>query len=177
MVRKSVYDNVGLFSEKEFGTSADLEMWLRILKKYPVGILNERLMRHRLSITQGSLEYDYLRTEKADFFKVMDYYYRKVDTTMEEDAIRTYKYQKDWDNTLCARNLLIIGEPAKAKELLSQSCAIDIFIFSMGIINGLKNLLYRIVLTVGINIGTSKYLGKLLLVLLNWKKRLNYGKL
>ncbi len=176
MVRKSVYDNVGLFSEKEFGTSADLEMWLRILKKHPVGILNQRLMKHRLSIIQGSLEYNYLRTEKADFFKVMDYYYKKVDT-IEEDALRRYKYLKDWDNTFCARNLLIIGEPAKAKELLSRSCPIDIFIFSMGIINGLKNFLYRIVLTIGINIGASKCLGKLLLILVNWKKRLNYGKL
>lgn len=43
MVRKSAYDDLGLFKE-EFGFLADVDMWLRISEKYHVAYVNEPLI-------------------------------------------------------------------------------------------------------------------------------------
>ncbi len=54
-------------------TACDLEMWLRILQSFKIGILHEKLMYYRIHSSQGSKIYD---TSYENFFIVMDYYER-----------------------------------------------------------------------------------------------------
>ena len=52
MVRKSVFDIVGLF-EQELSAAEDDNMWMRIGMKYRIGLIDEPMLLYRL--TEGSL--------------------------------------------------------------------------------------------------------------------------
>ena len=71
MVRASVYRDVGLYRDV-YGTTADLEMWLRIARKYPVGVIEDNLVRYRKFHENASLRYNRLRTGPACYFEILD---------------------------------------------------------------------------------------------------------
>lgn len=56
MVRKSVFDRVGLF-EEELAVAEDDNMWMRIGMKHRIELLDERLVQYRM--TAGSLSSDF----------------------------------------------------------------------------------------------------------------------
>ena len=72
MVRASVYRDVGLYKGDEFKIASDLEMWTRIARKYPVGILNEYLLKYRHGHGNLSQNYYHLRTEPEIHFRILD---------------------------------------------------------------------------------------------------------
>ncbi len=68
MVRTQVYQQeIKCWRGELFRSSADLDLWLRILQQHPVGYLPKRLMRYRISSDQWSAKVR-LGTERADFF-------------------------------------------------------------------------------------------------------------
>ena len=77
LVRRDVYKQLRLFDHARFGSSADLDVWLQIMNQAPVGILRERLMSYRISPDQGSVTLIRQRTDRADFFKVLDAWMEK----------------------------------------------------------------------------------------------------
>src|SRR3989338_748109 len=165
MIRKDIFDKVGLFDDQgPFGGSDDLEMWLRILEKYPVGILRQKLIHWR---TDGrGKKYNKLRTDKADYFKLMDYYLqdKQYIKTITKKELRQYAYQKDFDNTLRAMNFLIKGEIKEVKNIINSSFTFNFFRAFFENINLLRTkvLALKMILFVGINLGLGKYLGKIL---------------
>ncbi|MBA2857947.1 glycosyltransferase involved in cell wall biosynthesis [Methanococcus maripaludis] len=52
MIRKSVLDEVGFYDEK-YTRCQDYELWFRIAKSFKIGILDEFLIKYRISKTQG----------------------------------------------------------------------------------------------------------------------------
>lgn len=56
MVRKSVFDQVGMF-EEELSVAEDDNMWMRIGMKYGIALLDERLVQYRMTV--GSLSSDF----------------------------------------------------------------------------------------------------------------------
>jgi len=164
MTRTSIYDRIGLFNEKDFETSADLEMWLRILEKYEIGILDQTLMKYRISISSGTISYLNERTKIADFFLVMDHFSESPALTIkiEEKFWKRYEYYKYLDEAYLARNFLIRGEINKAKELLNKILSKIFIINSFKGLNGIKQLLITIVLFLGIKIGFGKLFGNIL---------------
>jgi len=163
MARKEIFEKVGFFEEDNFSRSRDLDMWLRILKKYPIGILDQELIKWRTG--GGGVKYQYLCTERADFFNVMDYYIKPL--KFEKKFIRQYEYQKRFDNTLRAMNYLIKGEKTKAKNLLKQPFAFSIFLSICQNINikKIKGFLLRNLLWLGISLNLNKPLAKMLIKL------------
>jgi len=163
MTRKEVFSKIGMFSE-EFGTSADLEMWLRIAEKYPVGILNESLYRCRVG---GALSrYHNLRTEKAEFLKIMDYYLedKQYADKMDKKSLKQYARQKDFDDTFRAMNFLIKGETGEAKKLINGPFPLTIvatYLENISVIK-IRGLILKIVLFLGINLGLAIPLRKIL---------------
>lgn len=122
MVRGEIYKNLALFRTDLFGTSADLDMWLRILQSHPVGILDEKMMCYRISDTQGSNLYSRLRTSEADFFKVMDFYLSNSrKKSLPKDALDRYALSKLYDKQACFLNCLITGQPFEAKTLMERN--------------------------------------------------------
>ena len=165
MAHRSLFDSVGLFDDQgPFGGSDDLEMWLRILEKYPIGILPEKLINWR---TDGrGKKSNQLRTQEADFFKVMDYYLveKKYASVANKKDLRQYAYQKDFDNTLRAMNFLLMQNANEAKTIINNSFSPDNFraFFENPKVLRAKVLGLKILLFIGINLGLKKPLEKLL---------------
>jgi hypothetical protein len=164
MTRKSIFGSLGPFRGEEFETSADLDMWLRILKNYHIGIVKENLIYRRVG--GASKSYGSLRTKEADYFTVMDYYLKKEMPFLkiEDKFLRQYEYQKDCDDTLRTMNFLIKNQVKEAKDIINKSFSINIlraFFENMTILRT-KVLFLKIILFIGINLGFGKYLGKLL---------------
>lgn len=122
MVRKSVLDTVGFFDPETFDIAADLEMWLRIARRFPIAILNERLMRYRVGEWQWTSRYRRLRTDPDWHFAVMDRYIEKDDwlKKLTADDLAEHEFHRCDDNTYRAMNCVILGETARARELLRQ---------------------------------------------------------
>ncbi|MBM3206363.1 MAG: glycosyltransferase [Candidatus Staskawiczbacteria bacterium] len=165
MARIELFEHVGLFNDQgPFGGSDDLEMWLRILERYPIGIIHKKLINWRVG-GRGK-KYNNLRTSKADFFKVMDYYLEEKKYSKKNDikSLRQYHYQKDFDDTLRSMNFLINGDVDQAKKIINSSFSRQIFLafFENVKIIRVKVMALKIILFLGVNLGFGKYLGKIL---------------
>lgn len=74
MVRTRIYkDHIKKWRGELFGTGADLDVWLRIAQKYPIGIIRRKLINYRIGMSQGSASVR-LDTEPGKIFKIIDYY-------------------------------------------------------------------------------------------------------
>ena len=120
MVRTQVYQQeIKCWRGTEFKSSADLDIWLRILQKHPVGYLQQRLMRYRLSDSQGTAQVR-LRTGRADFFLVADHYLAQAATYALLDAkdLSNYKRLERTDRVTRAINLFVAGQTVQVTALL-----------------------------------------------------------
>lgn len=120
MVRTQVYQQeIKGWRGEQFKSSADLDLWLRILQQHPVGYLQERLMRYRISSSQWSAKVR-LGTGRADFFLVSDYYLAQAPVRALLDAVdlRNYRWLERRDRVMRAVNLLLTDHSSQAKELL-----------------------------------------------------------
>lgn len=109
-----------------FKSSADLDLWLRILLCHPVGYLTERLMRYRISSTQWSAKVR-LGSERADFFLVTDYYLMQeaVRDRLGMDDLRNYRWLERRDRVMRAVNLLLTNRSRQARALLDDIFSLD----------------------------------------------------
>ena len=165
MVRGKIYKELMPFNEQKFGTSADLDMWLRILESHPIAILDEKLMSYRISKAQGSYLSRYLRTEQADFFKVMDYYLANKVTNIgiPKNELNKYEFLRSIDKIRCAVNYIIQGNEKDARRLLKESFSANVFRGAIGNVRKPKFLAYWIfgLMLLGlVYLGLGKHLGK-----------------
>ena len=166
MVRKSVYKKIGFYDVKKFGRPADLAMYLKILERFPIGILNESLFKYRISKTQGTIQWQYLRTKRDDTFLVQDYFLsskalRHIE--IEKKILRIYESRKSFDDLIRAMNQLMLGENnrSKIKQIILKSFSLNTFTNSLISIKELKYLTVKLVLLISICIGFEKYLWKI----------------
>jgi glycosyltransferase involved in cell wall biosynthesis len=139
MVRSDVFkDEIHGWRGEMFKTSADLDVWLRIAQRHPVGILTQPLMRYRISGSQGSAMVR-LQTERADFFLVTDHY-------LADDAVRRQLSARDLcnfnrlerrDRVMRAANLLMAARAPEADALLSDLFSCDALIAALTTCRGL----------------------------------------
>ena len=122
MVRASVYKDVGPYRPSEFEGASDLEMWLRIGRKYPIGILPEYLFRYRHGHGNWNQRYHHLRTEEEEYFRVIDHYLSEGgDQLPTFGAHRAYEAHRAEDNLMRSINLYILGRSKEAKAILSST--------------------------------------------------------
>jgi len=178
MVRSRIYKKLMPFNVENFATSADLDMWLRVLEEHPITILDEKLMSYRISYTQGTYQFGYERTGSADFFKVMNYYLSAKSGTLDisHSTLNKYKLLKDIDNIRCAVNFLAKGKSKDAKKLLKESFSFNLLKVTVGNNRKLYFITYLIfgtVLLLLAHLGLGHRLGKMLHYLrYKWKMRL-----
>ncbi len=121
MVRASVYRGVGSYRDAEFYNTSDLEMWLRIARRYPVGILEEYLLRYRHGHSSSSQRYHHLRTEPERYFQIMDLYLEDGGRAVAApDALAAYEAHRAEDLLMLAINHYILGRRGKAWAILKQ---------------------------------------------------------
>jgi glycosyltransferase involved in cell wall biosynthesis len=101
-----------------FGSSADLDAWLRILQRGPVGILSEATMRYRVSQSQWSAKVR-VDTNSADFFSVTDHYLAQPDIRrmLTADDLTNYHRLEQRDKAMRAANALLQDRPEQAMKL------------------------------------------------------------
>jgi glycosyltransferase involved in cell wall biosynthesis len=127
MVRGKLYKELMPYNVEKFRSSADLDMWLRVLATHPIVILQEKLTSYRFSVDQGSYQFAYLRTRRADYFDVMDYYLSAGNITVSALALRKYELAKNIDRIRCAKNYLLKNQPSEAKMLLKETFSANMF--------------------------------------------------
>jgi len=131
MAPTTVYQNdVKCWRGELFGSSGDLDVWLRMLMGGPVGILPEALMRYRISSSQWSAKVR-LDTRRADFFTVMDYYLAMADVRAQLTAadMQNYARLEQRDKAMRAANAFLQDQQQTARQLcsevLSWRCLVD----------------------------------------------------
>lgn len=120
LVRAEVYKRLRLFDSGRFGSSADLDVWLQILSTAPVGILGRRLMSYRISSDQGSMTLIRQRTDRADFFKVLDFWMAEptVAPLLTAQDLQNYNWLDKADRVARAIALAERGARPEVRELL-----------------------------------------------------------
>lgn len=120
MVRTSVYkDDIKGWREDLFGSSADLDIWLRIARRSGLGLLPARLMKYRVSDTQFSAKVR-LQTARADFFRVTDHYLEQYDVRAHVRTADLDNYQKlvRRDTVMRAANLFLMNDFSRSALLM-----------------------------------------------------------
>ena len=153
----------------QFGPSADLDVWLRMAQLQPIGILPLPLMRYRISHSQVSARVR-LKTERADFFRVTDFYLAQNDVRTKLDFcdIQNHVRLERRDRVMRAINALLQGNASLAKELCPDVLSMDVFKAALQTRRGLGVMLLatflKIMLTLRMNhlaIITLNYMRKL----------------
>lgn len=121
MVRTPIYrDYIRKWDAGGFNTSADLDVWLRILMRSPIGILEEPLLRYRGGAA-SSFSYTAARrkTGRHDMLQVLDHYLKGYAASLVgPEAAADYAIIVLKDNINRAFNLFVIGERSVGRELL-----------------------------------------------------------
>ena len=119
-----MYREVGLYRDErgaEFENTSDLEMWLRIARRYHVGVLEEHLLRYRRGHGSASERYHHIRTEPFRFFRIID---AELDgfgrTVATPEALRAYEAHRNVDHVLRTVNHYILGDIPAAQGALRQ---------------------------------------------------------
>jgi GT2 family glycosyltransferase len=119
MVRASVYRDVGVYRDAEFRNTSDMEMWLRIARKYPVGVLEDYLFRYRYGHGNSAQRYRRLRTDPERYFRIMDLYLQDGDSAVATpEALAGHEGHRAQDNLMRAINFYILGDLEQAAEVL-----------------------------------------------------------
>jgi GT2 family glycosyltransferase len=121
MTRASVYADVGVYRQDVFRNTSDLDMWLRIARKYPVGILEEHLFKYRHHKQSSARRYHHLRTEQERYFKIMDLYLDEGGRALAEpDALAAYEAHRAEDRLMIAVRHYILNQREDARQALSR---------------------------------------------------------
>jgi len=121
MVRSSIYKKLGTFRGAEFQIASDLEMWLRIARKYEIGILHEYLFSYRHGHENSSQVYYRVRTEEERQFSILDEYLAAGGNQLiTSDAMRAYEAHRAEDNLMVAVNHYILKKNKEARNFLNK---------------------------------------------------------
>lgn len=164
MLRLSVLEHVGVFDERQFMTSADLELWLRIAYQgYALAIIDQPLVNYRISQQQLGTQYNKLRTTLADIFGVLDHYLSQPDVQalVQPQRLAFYQTQRAADQVLCAMHLLVQGKTVEARGLLQHAMRVCYFSTALKHPRLLVRLIVGACFWVSTRLGLGTLLGKL----------------
>lgn len=121
MVRASVHRDVGNYRQDRYRNTADLEMWLRIARRYPIAVLEEQLMKYRHFHGNSSQRYHRLRTAPENFFLIMDEYLDAGGRALASpDALVSYEAHRSQDRIMASISHYIKGELSDGRRALAH---------------------------------------------------------
>lgn len=128
MVKTAVYKNEIISWRGDlFKSSADLDVWLRILEKNNIGHISKPLIRYRLSESQWSSSVR-RATSEADFFLVTEHYLAKVfvKKIVNKQDLSNYKGLIRRDKLMRAVNFYLEGLEKESLKLLKDVVGLEI---------------------------------------------------
>jgi glycosyltransferase involved in cell wall biosynthesis len=121
MVRAAVHRDVGVYRQDRYRNTSDLEMWLRIARRYPIAVLESHLMKYRHFHGNSSQRYHRLRTDVENYFLIMDEYLAEGDRELATpEALVSYEAHRSKDRLWAAMSHYIKGEPVEGRRALGQ---------------------------------------------------------
>ncbi len=118
LVRRDVYRTAGLFDDAH-DLRADLEMWLRISRAYPIAIIDRHLVRYRWGHETVSGSYERLRTAPELTFSLLDRLLLSGDRTIAEpEALAGFEGRRAEDLLIVAANLYTLDRRAEGRSQL-----------------------------------------------------------
>lgn len=165
MGRRSVLDAVGPFAPEIFDIGSDEEMYLRIIRQYPIAILPDRLVNYRVSRRQWSSRYRRLRTEEERHFQVIEHYLQLDGwrDKLSPDDLREYAFHRCDDETFRAANWLIQGDTVHARALLDRSYSWSTFLVNPRR-RKIRVMLLRALMGLGLKLHTYRSLARMLVL-------------
>ena len=120
MARTEVYrDHIKVWDAGNYGSSADGDVWLRIARRYKVGIIDKPLLKYRISVSSFSYHAARGKTGPHNMFQLFDAYIKGPAAALMCPAERKdYDLLVLKDNVNRAFNLLIMGNRSEVKPLL-----------------------------------------------------------
>lgn len=127
LVRTDIYRaEIGVWGSNLFRSSSDVDTWLRLARIKPIAVLDQQLMRYRISSAQFS---DSIRnrTERADFFLVMDHYLAKPEVRdfLTKDDFRHYGWLERHERVARTFNLFVLERFKEVNDLLRGTFCLD----------------------------------------------------
>ena len=119
MVRASVHRDVGLYDQTQYHNTSDLEMWLRIARRYPIAILESHLMKYRHFHGSSSQRYHRLRTEPENFFRILDACFARGDRALATPrSLVNYEAHRSQDRLMNAISCYIKGQMSEGQRAM-----------------------------------------------------------
>ena len=157
MVRTALYqERISVWGGRGFRSAADVDVWLRLASEQDIAIIDEPLMRYRISAAQYS-HLNRNRTERADFFLVTDHHVRApaVRALLSSDDLRHLRWLERHDRVARAMNLYGAGEIDAARALLRGSWQADTLAAAVSNRRGLVTLAAIVLLRMLMLTGTG----------------------
>jgi glycosyltransferase involved in cell wall biosynthesis len=121
MVRADVYRSVGSYRQDRYRNTSDLDMWLRIARHCPIGILEEHLFRYRHFHGSSGERYHHLRTSPGRTFTILDDHLAEWAGQFAGPlALRAYEAHRAEDALMRAVSLYILGRFPEARRVLTE---------------------------------------------------------
>jgi Glycosyl transferase family 2 len=118
LVRREVYQTVGYF-DPSYGIASDLEMWLRIARRYPLAVLDEHLFSYRRGHGSSSDHYHTLRTEAEGYFRILDEHLNAGARQLARpESMAAFEAHRAEDRLLRVVAHYILDQRAEARALL-----------------------------------------------------------
>lgn len=122
MVRTGVYKSIGEWDQGHFGSSSDLDVWLRILQHSEITILPDTLIRYRVSPASFSYHYHFLRAERSDFYKVMDeYLFNRNKDLVNDEILLDYRFKNLKEDVGLGFNALVRNESITSRKFIGAA--------------------------------------------------------
>ncbi|MCW8886163.1 MAG: glycosyltransferase [Motiliproteus sp.] len=146
MMRTTILkDTITTWRGKEFKSSADLDTWLRAMQVADGYIIDRALINYRVSSVSFSYHYNFLRTETADYVKVIQAYVDTYRQSLSDRDLINFRLELFKDIVNQAISHLILGEREQARRKLLSELSAKVVRHSMINSRRLKFLLFAIV--------------------------------
>jgi teichuronic acid biosynthesis glycosyltransferase TuaG len=121
LVRRDVYERVGLYDPR-YRLRADLDMWLRIARAYPIGLIDRHLFRYRWGHENVSSNYERHRVEPELTFSLLDERLRAGDFRLvEPEALAAFEGRRAEDQLIVATNLYTLDRRREGRTMLART--------------------------------------------------------
>jgi len=122
MTKRDVIDKVGLFRPEKYATASDIDLYLRMAKIGPIGVIDEPLHKYRIG-SLATQQMFYQRTFIAHFFNVLDDYIADKSNSklIKQNCLSVYKMSRAVDLIEIALNMILKGQREKAKMTLEEA--------------------------------------------------------
>jgi glycosyltransferase involved in cell wall biosynthesis len=123
MSKRELIDRVGVFNWDKYATASDIDLYLRMAKHGPIGVIDEPLHKYRISSLQGSELIARNRITLFDFFHVMDVYLSnpKEKQVAQPQSLTFYELNRFSNLLTCTMNLLAQGNRIEARVRLHDA--------------------------------------------------------